>query len=202
MKPTTTPASWSTQPKELDMSTATHTIDATHFTPPAPPVRTPRIRRALQGGVDQAPHPALHLADSGHGHCHIGCPGNDPLCLPGPTVVHHDSPAAPDRSTRPPVRCSASSSSAPCCSRHLGVRAVTAEYVDGDDSVHLHRHAHQTAGTGSQGWGHCGVRVPGGAAGCRGQLRSRPAGLRRQASPSVLRLIPASSKRWSSVPWR
>ena len=30
------------------MSTATHTIDATHFTPPAPPVRTPRIRRALK----------------------------------------------------------------------------------------------------------------------------------------------------------
>ena len=27
------------------MSTATHTIDATHFTLPAPPVRTPRIRR-------------------------------------------------------------------------------------------------------------------------------------------------------------
>ena len=27
------------------MSTATHTIDATHFTPPAPPARTPRIRR-------------------------------------------------------------------------------------------------------------------------------------------------------------
>ena len=27
------------------MSTATHTIDATHFTRPAPPVRTPRIRR-------------------------------------------------------------------------------------------------------------------------------------------------------------
>jgi hypothetical protein len=58
---------------------------------------------------------------------------------------------------------------------------------DRDDSVHLCRHAHQAAGTGSQGWGHCGVRVPGGAADYRGQLRSRPADLRRQASRSVLR---------------
>ena len=58
---------------------------------------------------------------------------------------------------------------------------------DGDDPVHLRRHAHQAAGAGSQGWGHCGVRVPGGAADYRGQLRSRPAGLHRQAPRSVLR---------------
>ncbi len=50
------------------MSTATYTIDATHFTAPAPPVRTPRIRRICQGGVDQAAHPALDVADGGHGH--------------------------------------------------------------------------------------------------------------------------------------
>ena len=49
------------------MSTATHTIDATHFTAPAPPVRTPKITQDCQGRVDQAAHPALHLADSGHG---------------------------------------------------------------------------------------------------------------------------------------
>ncbi len=84
----------------------------------------------------------------------------------------------------------------------LGVRAVTAEYVDRDDPVHLYRHAHQAAGTGSQGWGHGGVRVPGGAADCRGQLRSRTADLRRQASRKCPSLIPACSKLWSSVPWR
>src|SRR5580692_1274925 len=48
MKPTTTPASWSTRPKELDMSTATYTIDASHLTATASPVWTPKIRRALK----------------------------------------------------------------------------------------------------------------------------------------------------------
>src|ERR1035438_4851225 len=48
MKPTTTPASWPTRPKELDMSTATYNIDATHPTATASPVRTPKIKRALK----------------------------------------------------------------------------------------------------------------------------------------------------------
>src|ERR1039457_3821718 len=48
MKPTTTPASWSTRPKELDMSTETYSIEATHLTATASPLRTPKTRRALK----------------------------------------------------------------------------------------------------------------------------------------------------------
>ena len=55
------------------MTTATYTIDATHLHRRStgadsedPPDR--------QGGVDQAPHPALHLADRGHGHGHLDRP--------------------------------------------------------------------------------------------------------------------------------
>ena len=73
------------------MSTATHTIDAIHFTAPAPPDRTSAVQQDSQVGVDQAPHADLHLAD--------GCRGRRPYQLPWVPILcvsqvqpmgHHD----------------------------------------------------------------------------------------------------------------
>ena len=73
--------------------------------------------------------------------------------------------------------------------------------LDGDDPVHVHGHTQPTPGTGDQGCRHRGVRLPGGSAGCRGQLRSRSADLCRQAPRRCPSAIPACFKRWSSLPW-
>src|SRR5271156_898684 len=48
MKPTSTLASWPTRAKESDMSTATHTIDAIRFTPPARQVPSAPAKRVLK----------------------------------------------------------------------------------------------------------------------------------------------------------
>ena len=168
------------------MSTATYTIDATHFTPPAPPVRTPRISR-----IAKAEWTKLRTLPSTWRTVVmaivISIALGAILCVSQvqqwSTMTAATAPdVRPDRLF--PLRCRLRRRRAARGTRGAG---RDCRVRDGDDPVHLHRHAHQTAGTGSQGCGHCGVCVPRGAAGCRGQLRGRPAGLRRQAPRSVLR---------------
>ena len=84
----------------------------------------------------------------------------------------------------------------------LAVRDRDGRVLDGDDPVHLHRHARPTPGTGSQGCGHRGIRLPGGVARRRGQLRSRSAGLRRQAPPGIVRSSWRSPGPGLRRPWR
>ena len=132
-----------------------------------------------QGGVDEAPHPALHLAhrrpDPGPGHRLQRRRG----LLRDQPVAHHDGPAAPG--IRPDQRLDERGHDrrgGPRGARRAdGHRGV----LDRDDPVHLQRHARQTARAGGQGRHHGRVRVPRDAARQRRRLRTRPADIRRPA---------------------
>ena len=169
------------------MSTATPTIDAIRFTSTAHAAPDPEDQPRSEGRVDQAPHPALDVADGCHGHGHIDRLRNSPLRLPGPCLV---TMTAQQRQIFDPTACSLFGVVfvGAVLLAALGVRTVTAEYVDRDDPVHLHRHAHQTPGADGQSCGHCCVRVPRGAADAVVALKSAsgssPAAPRGDPGPS------------------
>ena len=167
------------------MSTATHTIDTPRLTPPASAARTSPIRQDTQVGVDQDPYAALHLADRvmaitvsiglGAVLC-VSQAGQWATMMPSNACVRPHGLLV--RRVLPGRRGAA-----------RGARRADGDgrVRDRDVPVHLHRHARPTPGTGRQGCRHRGVRLPGGTAGRRGQLRGRSADLRRQAPPGVLR---------------
>jgi hypothetical protein len=182
------------------MSTATYTIDAIHFTPPAPSGADSEDPQDCQGRVDQAAHPALHLADSGHGLV-ISVALGAILCVS--QVQQWSKMTAGQRQTFDPTACSLFGVVfvGAVLLAALGVRAMTAEYVTGMIRSTFAATPTRRRVLAAKAGGHCGVRVPGGAAHAVvsfevGQ-RSSPASTSKCPS-----LIPASSKRWSSVPWR
>ena len=102
------------------MSTVTYTIDTTHFTPPTPHVRTPRIRRIAKAEwtklrtLPSTWRTLVALAFV------ISVVLGTILCVF--QVQQWTKMTAGQRQMfgQPPVPSSASSSSVPCCSRHLG----------------------------------------------------------------------------------
>ena len=145
------------------MSTATYTIDATHLTPTASPVRTPKIGRIVKAEwtkLRTLPSTWRTVVMAIVISVALGAI----LCVS--QVQQWSNMTAQQRLTFDPTACSLFGvvfvgavmlAALGRAVRHCGV-------LDRDDPVHLHRHADQAPGIGSQSWRHRGVRVPGGTA--------------------------------------
>ena len=144
------------------MNTATHTIDATYFTAPAPSVRTPRIRRIAKAEWTKLRTlPSTWRAVVMAFVISVGLGAI--LCVS--QVQQWSKMTAGQRQTFDPTACSLFGVVfvGAVLLAALGVRSMTAEYVTG--MIRSTFAATPTRRrTGSQGGSHGGVRVPGSAA--------------------------------------